>query len=60
VAGQDASEADLAVLAQQLGNSQPLAEDEPALCVDTGREPTAASVGRILAALAGMSGRAPA
>ncbi|HUW36020.1 MAG TPA: AAA family ATPase [Rhodocyclaceae bacterium] len=60
LAGQDASEADLAVLARQLGNSEPLAEDEPALRADTGREPTAASVGRILAALAGMSSRAQA
>jgi len=60
LAGQDASEADLAVLARQLGNREPLAEDEPALRVDTGREPTAASVGRILTALAGMSSRAPA
>jgi len=50
--GEDASEADLAVLARQLASAELLAEDEPALRVDTGNEPTATSVGRILAALA--------
>ena len=49
--GRDASDADLAVLERQLGSAEALADDEPVISVDTGNEPTASSVARILAAL---------
>ena len=55
--GHDASEADLAVLEHQLEAAEPLAADEQPLAIDTGGEPTAQSVARIVAALA-VSGKA--
>jgi aminoglycoside phosphotransferase family enzyme/predicted kinase len=51
LAGTDASEADLAVLARQLGQREPLGGDEPALRVDTGREPAEALAAAIAAGL---------
>lgn len=52
--GHDASEADLAVLDHQIESAEPFAAEEKRLAVDTGEEPTAQSVGRIVAALAAV------
>ena len=52
--GDDASEADLKVLAQQLAShaaADALGEDEPAVRVDTGREEVAARTARVLRAI---------
>lgn len=49
--GQDASEADVSVLDHQMESAEPLAAEEHPLVLDTGREPTAEAVIRIVAAL---------
>jgi len=50
--GQDASEADVAVLDHQIASAEPLMAEERRLEIDTGREPTSRSVAAIAAALA--------
>ena len=59
LSGQDASEADLAVLERQLGSAEALADDEPALRLDTGNEAAADSAARILAALSAAPHQVP-